>query len=159
MATLSIGRIIGESSARGYEGEIDVRAWSWEVGQEDVRDGSPVVGDLLITKALDKASAELVMLACDGRAVPEAVLTVLGRGISAETVLLRIRLQEVRIRSVSLVDNEEGQPMETIRLGFAEFTMEYIEQTAAGRPGATTFKSWRIADEPEATPEIPEESW
>jgi type VI secretion system secreted protein Hcp len=101
VATLRIGHILGESVTPGYEAEIDVRTWSWGVAHPEDLDQQPAILDLVMTKGVDKASPELVMLACSGRVVPEAVLTVPRGGRWTDLVMLRIRLSDVRVRSAA----------------------------------------------------------
>ena len=80
---IKLGDIQGESKDKKHMGETDVLAWSWGMSQSGTFHtgggggaGKVNVQDISLTKWVDKASAPLMLHCCNGKHIPECLLTV-----------------------------------------------------------------------------------
>lgn len=149
---LNLGDVGGESADSSHAGEIDVLAWSWGVSQSGSAHygagggtGKASVQDLSLTKWVDKASPELVKRCCNGKHIPEAVLTIRKAGEKPLEYLI-IKMKDVLIASVSTGGSGgEDRLTEQVSLNFAEIEVQYTEQKKDGTKGAAVKASYNIA--------------
>jgi len=117
---LKIGDIKGGAIKGGLipEGVIQIESWSW-TGSYDPKSG-PCISALVISKAWDRSSDDLIGAFSSGRVFPEAILAVTepvdGKG---EVLFLEMILQDVRIASYA-AQSGGGRPSESVALSFAE---------------------------------------
>ena len=77
---IKIGSLKGESKDDKHKDEIDVLAWSWGMSNSGsaqsgggAGSGKANVQDLSLTKYIDKCSPDLMLFACNGKHIDEAV--------------------------------------------------------------------------------------
>ena len=149
---IKIGDIEGESSDDTHAGEIDVLAWSWGMSQSGTTHSGPGGGagkvnvqDLSFTHYVDKASANLVKMCCNGKHIEEATLVVRKAGETPLEYLI-ITMKNGLIASVSTGGSGgEDRLTENVTLNFAEFKIEYVPQLADGSGDASVIAGWNIA--------------
>ncbi len=145
--------IEGESKDSKHKNEVDVLSWSWGASQSGSfhtagggGSGKVSVQDLSFTKYVDKSSTNLFLKCCDGKHIPNAVLTVRKAGESP-VEYLKITMEPVLVTSVSGGGSGgEDRITENITLNFAKVKVEYTEQKEDGAAGATDEKIWNIEE-------------
>jgi type VI secretion system secreted protein Hcp len=150
--TLKLKDIDGESKVSGYEGWIDVLAWSWGMSNASSfhhggggGSGKVNINDISITKYVDKASSKLMLKACDGTHIGEGTLSVRKAGGDKPVEYLKIKMTDLMVTSVQTGGTGgEDRLTENIGLCFAKVEVTYSEQDSkgVGKPG-TPF-AWDI---------------
>ena len=148
---LELKGIDGESKQKGFEGKIDVLAWSW--GESN--SGSAHVGggagagkanaqDLSITKWVDKATPNLFIQCANGKHIPSGKLTVRKAG-EKPMDYLTVELTDILISSYHTGGSGgEDRLTENVTFNFAKIKLEYAEQKQDGSKGTSTPKTWNI---------------
>ena len=147
------GAPTGETTVPDHPGEIDVLAWSWGVSNSGTTHigggggaGVANVGDLSLTKYVDKASPALMQGSVSGQHFDKAVLQVMRIVKGVRTDYIKITLTDVLVTSVSSGGSGgEDRLTENITLNFAKFTYEYFPTGDDGKPGASIPATWDIA--------------
>jgi type VI secretion system secreted protein Hcp len=149
---LKLSDVKGESVDSKHKDEIDILSWSWGMTQSGSMhqgggggSGKVSVHDLSVTKYVDKSSALLQLLCCNGKHLPEALLTVRKAG---ETALeyLKVSMKEVIISSISTGGTgADDRLTENVSLNFAEFKTSYTPQKSDGTGDAAVEHGWKIA--------------
>ena len=150
---IKIGDVKGESRDSTHKGEVDVLAWSWgcsNSGTAHVGGGAGAgkvnVQDLSLTKYVDVGSPSLILYCCNGKHLPEALLTVRKAGENA-LEYLKIKMTEVMVTSVSTGGSGgEDRLTENITLNFAKVEVEYTPQDEKGGKGDPVPVGWNIAE-------------
>lgn len=145
--------IEGESKDSVHKNEVDVLAWSWGMTQSGSfhtagggGSGKVNVQDLSFTKYVDKSSTNLALKCCNGKHIPNAVLTVRKAGESP-VEYLKITMEPVLVTSVSTGGSGgEDRITENITLNFAKVKVEYTDQDAAGAAGGSMEMIWNIEE-------------
>jgi type VI secretion system secreted protein Hcp len=135
-AFLRLDAIPGESTARGFEGQIDVSAFGWSVTNPAAPGGGGGAGrvsfqELSVTKAVDAASPPLFAAVAAGRHVRDAVLTVVTAGERPEAYL-RYCLRDVTVASLKQEASRAERPVETVTFRYGQFALAYGQQAADG---------------------------
>ena len=152
-AFLKLDGIDGESQDDGHKGEIDVLSWSWggaATGSFDIggggSSGKASFQDISVTKYYDKASPNLMKKLADGTHISEATLFARKAGGSSAMELLKIKLKDVIITSVSLGGSGgDDRYVENVSLAFAEFEVAYQAQKNDGsKDGGEVKAGWNI---------------
>ena len=149
---IKIGSFKGESRDKTHGGEIDVLAWSWGMSNSGSAHfgggggaGKVNVQDLSFTKWIDKTSPDLMLATCNGKHIPEAVLTVRKAGETPLEYLI-ITMQDVLVSAVSTGGSGgEDRLTENVTLNFARVKVNYTEQTPTGGAGDKPQMGWDIA--------------
>jgi type VI secretion system secreted protein Hcp len=130
----------GEAKTDGFADQIDVVAWSWGASQSGTMHigtgggaGKANVGDLSITKHVDKASPNLMQAVISGKQFEKATLTCRKAGGDAPVPYLTIEMAKVIITSASTggaggADNFT----ENVSLNFADYKQTYTPQKDDG---------------------------
>ena len=155
---LKIDDIEGESVDDVHAGEIDVLSWSWGMSQSGSTHTGPGGGagkvnvqDLSFTHYIDKSSANLMMLCCNGKHFEEATLVVRKAGEMPLEYLI-LTMKGGLISSVSTGGSGgEDRLTENITLNFSEFKTEYVPQMADGSGDASIIIGWNIAKNVDAS--------
>ena len=144
--------IKSESLGDKHKDEIDVMSWAWGLSNNSNTHmlhgggvGKVNVGDIQLTKMLDKASPELMLSICKGTHHGKVTLSCNKAGPNDKPVeYLKITMQEVVLSSLSDAGSYEGVPMENLGLNFAYFKVEYTPQKADGTADAVITQEWNI---------------
>ncbi|MEZ5277967.1 MAG: type VI secretion system tube protein Hcp [Opitutaceae bacterium] len=145
----------GESNVSGREGQSEVVAWSWSVVRANSDDsgstrtrGSAVVGDLMVTKLLDKASVKLIEACLQGKVYPTVTLTLDQPGAAGGLfTYLVIEMKGVLVSSFSVGQSEgEDRPTESVSMNFEEIKVTYSIQNSDGSSGGNVETTWKIEE-------------
>jgi type VI secretion system secreted protein Hcp len=141
---LKVAGVTGESSDADMKGQIDVVSWSW--GMESPIDsftGAPAgrtrVGEIHVTKRVDKASTTLMTFQGNNKEVDSASLIVRKAGKTPLTYF-QIDMQYVRITSLQ-ISSEGSELTERLVLRARHLTFTYTPQSALGAVGGGST-SW-----------------
>jgi len=148
---IKIGDIKGESKDHKHAEEIDVLAWSWGLSQSGSfgvgsggGSGKVSVQDISLTKYVDSSTTALVVAACKGTHIKQAVLTVRKAG-DTPLEYIKITLDGVLVSSLSTGGSGgEDRLTENLSLNFAKFKLEYTKQAEKGGKDATSTATWDV---------------
>jgi type VI secretion system secreted protein Hcp len=150
---MKINGIPGESKDDKHGNEIDVLAWSWGMSNSGsahvgggAGSGKVNVQDLSFTKYVDASSNALMLCACNGKHIPDALLTVRKAGENP-LEYIKITMKDVLVSSVSTGGSGgEDRLTENVTLNFAEVKFEYTKQGKTGAAdGGPMSMGWNIA--------------
>jgi type VI secretion system secreted protein Hcp len=150
---MKIKDVDGESADDKHAKSIDVLAWSWGMSNSGsahvgggAGSGKVAVQDLSFTKYVDASSNALMLFACNGKHVPEALLTVRKAG-EKPLEYIKITMSDVLISSVSTGGSGgEDRLTENVTLNFAKVKFEYTKQKKDGSAdGGPMAMTWDIA--------------
>ena len=155
---LKIDDIEGESVDDVHAGEIDILSWSWGMSQSGTTHSGPGGGagkvnvqDLSFTHYVDKSSANLMKMCCNGKHFEEATLVVRKAGEMPLEYMI-ITMKSGLISSVSTGGSGgEDRITENVTLNFSEFKTEYVPQMADGSGDASVIVGWNIANNVDAS--------
>ncbi len=155
---LKIDDIEGESVDDVHAGEIDVLSWSWGMSQSGSTHTGPGGGagkvnvqDLSFTHWIDKSSANLMKMCCNGKHFEEATLVVRKAGEMPLEYLI-LTMKAGLISSVSTGGSGgEDRLTENVTLNFSEFKTEYVPQMPDGSGDASIIVGWNIAKNVDAS--------
>jgi len=149
---LSLTGIPGESMIIEHEGQIDVLAWSWEVGNLGISVSGTsgraaartIVEPLVVRKYIDKASPLLILAALNGNIIQEAILYVRKSG-EYPLDYIKITMSNVLVSNVSNGgDSNIYRPTEDVKLVFFEVCYAYTPQKPDGAPDAEIVTCWDV---------------
>ena len=155
---LKIDDIEGESVDDVHAGEIDVLSWSWGMSQSGTTHSGPGGGagkvnvqDLSFIHYVDKSSANLMKMCCNGKHFEEATLVVRKSGeMPLEYMIITMKVG--LISSVSTGGSGgEDRITENVTLNFSEFKTEYVPQMADGSGDASVIVGWNIGKNVDAS--------
>lgn len=136
---IKMDTIPGNSEIKGFEGQIQIHSFSWDMQQTTSFShssgggaGKVNVGDLHFVHFVDKATPKLMIACCTGQHIKDAVLTCRKAGGDSAVDFFKITLQDVIVSSVSPVGTKDDMPSETITLAFADYKVEFQEQDNKG---------------------------
>ncbi|MBI5276023.1 MAG: type VI secretion system tube protein Hcp [Burkholderiales bacterium] len=137
---IKIDTIAGHSEVKGFEGQVQLESFSWNMQQTTSFGassgggaGKVNMGDLVFVHNVDKATPKLMIACCTGQHLKDAVLTCRKAGGDSAVDFLKITLTDVIVSSVAPAGTNTGDtPTESVSLAFAEFKVEYQEQDNKG---------------------------
>ena len=155
---MKIDDIEGESVDDVHAGEIDALSLRWGMSQSGSTHTGPGGGagkvnvqDLSFTHYVDKASANLMKMCCNGKHFEEATLVVRKAGEMPLEYMI-ITMKQGLISSVSAGGSGgEDRLTENVTLNFSEFKCEYVPQLADGSGDASLIIGWNIANNVDAS--------
>lgn len=142
--------IKGESSAAGYEGQIEVDNFSYGVTQPGgfsfAKGGTKVqsqLEDLSVSFRMCSASPKLMQYSASGKHLDKATLTSLKAAGDKAAKYLEINLTDVVVSSYhSGTSSNDDMPTETITLNFAKIDKEYFSTDNKGVATSAGKGSW-----------------
>lgn len=150
---IKIDTIPGQSEISGFEGQIQVENFSWEMSQTTSFGastgggaGKVKMGDLMFTHSVDKASPKLMLACCTGAHINEAVLTCRKAGGTSAVDFFKITLTDLIVSLVAPSGSNSGDtPNETVKLAFAQYKVEFQEQdNKGGKKGGPVISSFSV---------------
>ena len=150
---LKITDIKGESKNKGHENEIDIRSWSWGLAQTGTMAmgggggaGKVAVQNLNLTKHIDASSTDLALACCNGKHIPEAVLTCQKAG-GTPLPYIKITLTNVIVCNYNTGGHAQSEELftEQFSLNFEKVKMEYDTQNDKGAKGDHFQMGWDVA--------------
>ncbi len=149
---MKIDGVKGEAQDASHKDEIDIISWRWGMSQSGTRHTGPGgtggkvnVQDLTLVKHIDKATTDLMLFCCNGKAIKNAELTIRKAG---ETPLeyLKIKMTDCLISAVNAGGvGTDDRLNETVTINFAKVEVEYTPQRADGSGDAASTMGWDIA--------------
>jgi type VI secretion system secreted protein Hcp len=131
--------IPGESLDDHFKDHIEIRDWSWNVSNKlpEKRTGGDVatdltVGDIVIKKFCDKASANLMRYCALGKNISRGLIFCRKLQGEKHVVYLIIELRDVKISDVTVNVAEENAIHEDVSLNMAQFFVTYRRQNEGG---------------------------
>jgi type VI secretion system secreted protein Hcp len=153
-AYLQIEGVPGESTASGYEEQIEIISYSHEVSQPTAAAASTAGGattgrcehgDFSVTKEIDKASPILAQKCSEGSHISEIVLTLCRAGGESSVPFMEYKLSNVVVSRVSPGGNKVDLPLEEIDFNYGRIEWVYTQQRRAdGGGGGNTTGSWNL---------------
>ena len=148
---LEISGVEGESVIAGHEGKIDLVNWNWNLNQSGSMHigggggaGKVDVGDIMITKYVDKSTPDLIRACCNGNHFDEAILLVRKAG-TEPLDYMRITMTKVMITNYSADGAAGGDSlMENLALNFAKCQVDYTPQKEDGTGDAEVTFIWNV---------------
>ena len=140
---LKLDGIKGESQDHKHKDEIHIESFSWGMNQTGAHGtgggggaGKVAVHDISITKHVDKSSPALMLACCNGKHIPNGLITVRKAG-EKPLEYMKIKLQDILISGVQEAGHGGDTLTENVTINFAKFHVEYQEQNAdgSGKPG------------------------
>lgn len=139
---LKIDGIPGMSEVKGFEGQIPVSSFNWQMNQTTSFGkatgggaGRAHVGDISFVHEIDKATPKLMLACCLGTHIKSAAFTFRNAGGESAVDFFKVTLTDVVISAVSPTGVSNGDSAtESVSIAFAEYKVEYQEQDNAGKP-------------------------
>ena len=136
-AYIQIDGIKGESTAKGYEGWIEVGSVQWGVGRAisspaggNREASAPSISEITLTKTLDSTSPALFLRAVSGIfniATVKLHLVTPSGSTNTNTVFYKLTLSDVLVSSQSnSASAGDDRPQESISLNFSKIEVEYL---------------------------------
>jgi len=139
---LKLTGVKGESTDEKHKDEIDVLSWSWgtSTGTGKTKRGTiapQCIQDLALTKHVDSASPQLIMLGVKGEIAKEGILTMRKAGEKFSQEFLTLKMTDVMVTSYQTggVAGNESQLMDQVVLTFSSISGEYRPQNSDGSLG------------------------
>jgi type VI secretion system secreted protein Hcp len=153
-AYLKIDGVPGESSAKGFEQQIEIQSFSHNVHQSTDISASSTGGattgrtthsDFSITKAVDLASPVLLQRCCEGMHIPSLTLTLVRSGGDTKVPFMVYTLTNLVVSDVSYSGSTDGLPYESVSFNYGKIEWVYTQQKrAGGGGGGNTTGSWNL---------------
>ncbi|MBD8119777.1 type VI secretion system tube protein Hcp [Pseudomonas lutea] len=152
---LKLGDVKGESKDSVHKEEIDIYTFQWSMLQSGSMHqgggggaGKVSIGNLCLTKPLDKSSPNLMMACSSGKHYPEATLTLRKAGGTSPVEYTIITLKEVMVASYETgAGTSEEVIKERIALNFGKVEVSYQPQKADGtKDGGPVKYGWNIRE-------------
>jgi type VI secretion system secreted protein Hcp len=127
---LQVDGVDGPATAKGFEKQIPVQAYSWGVTSTGSTTtgggggaGKTTPGPFVVTIASSIASPPLLLACCTGKHFAKATLRGVRTGAKGKpTQYLTITLTEVLISSLQQSEGSGGAPLDIVSLAFARVT-------------------------------------
>ena len=152
---VKIGDIQGESKDAGHKNWIELRSISQELlrpmkagaGGAMRHRASVDVGDVIMTKVVDKSSARLMEAVCKGTNYPEVQLDLCTSSEGQKrTPYMRFTLKDARVTRYTIGGSTEdgAVPMETIAINFREIRWTYDVLDDQNRSRGKVEATWNV---------------
>jgi type VI secretion system secreted protein Hcp len=149
---LKLDGIDGESQDDAHKDEIQCSSITWGVsnaGSGGFGTGSgsskSAVGDIHITKLVDKSSPNLLKACCTGQTIGSAVVTMRKAGGDSPVEYSVYKLDEVFVSSFNTSAHDGGGiGQESLSLNFSKINFVYTPQKADGTPDSTSEMTYDI---------------
>jgi len=149
------GMIQGESVDKGHAGWIEISSFQWGVGRGTQTGGGGSCGggagtrggggagkvalsEIVITKKVDKSSANLQLALASGTHFKDASIELAKpSGDGHTTVYYRVTMNDLYVSSdhVATGGGGSGVPVESLTLNFSKIVIEYAQQKPDGSAG------------------------
>lgn len=138
---IKLDTVDGESNLKGFDGYIDIDSYSLDFHQSGSfhrggggGGGGVAVGDLMLTKKLDKSSADLMRKVCLGKHYSNVELEVLKNTGEGLVQYYKITLTDAIVSSYNVGGSADGADaiQESFSLNFRKIATEYHMQGADG---------------------------
>ena len=145
---VKIDGVAGESTAPGYEGDIDVRSLVWKTSEKKVSPLSNAkkranISEVSFIKKMDSSSTDLFKYVSTGKTIPKAEI-VMRKAEEDPFEYLTIFMKNIIITSVEVFSSAAGLPLEEkVTLEFAEVKVKYQPQNDDGSLKPEINMEWK----------------
>ena len=146
---LKVDNIIGESMVKDYVGWSEINEVTFGMGipkggatGQSRRRGTVKVGDIMVTKHIDKASPLLAEALTKGRVFPSATIVFETGG----SPYVKYQLKNVMVTSYSFSGSNEDTPEETYSFNFEEIKVIYTEYDNTGDVKETVEYEYKVEE-------------
>jgi type VI secretion system secreted protein Hcp len=147
---LKVDGIQGESTDAKHQGEIEVLAFSWGVGQAGSAStgsgggaGKAVFDDLLVVARTSKASPLLWLACANGTHIKTAVLTARKAGKPPQE-FLTIVITDALVSSYEVDGSDEEHPLDQVSFSYAKVETHYTPADKTGKPQPSVSAGWDL---------------
>jgi type VI secretion system secreted protein Hcp len=147
----SSGLIPGDSTAPGYESQIDVKAFSFGVSNTGTGSASGGAGagkatfqDFRIHKLYDRSSPQLFADVASGKHLVTATLTFVSRGANPQPFLV-YTFSDLLVSDYEQGGTAEPPLLENVAFDFAKVTVTYTPQLPGGQTAPPVTTGWNVA--------------
>jgi type VI secretion system secreted protein Hcp len=137
-------KIKGESTAKGFEGKIEIFSFSWGAsapvtigsGSGGVSGGKVSISSFNVMKKTDKASALCFLACCTGDHIEKVIVTMRKAGGTAgQLPFLKYTFTTCMVESIQWSGSTGGDdsPTESMSLAFGKCEIEYSMQDKTGK--------------------------
>jgi type VI secretion system secreted protein Hcp len=154
-AFLKFDGVPGESTAKGFEEQIEIDSWSMnahnnrEMGTSGRRTtGSASMGPLSVQKKLDKASGLVLSKLLKSEVVPEAVLSITRQLDGAKETYYKVTLTNCFVKSYSIAGSggDYDDASENLEIAYEKATWGYTGQDAKGAVGGEAEYEYSVVE-------------
>lgn len=145
---LNAGGIPGDAVDKGFEGMIEIQAFSWGAVNASATantarlSSKPEVADVVISKKFDVSSPTFMMKLLKGEAIPSMLLIVVKNDLKTGLVrLMEVELTNVFVSSLQQSDSAGGDP---VPYESVSFNYQKIKLTHLGADGKKTSFEWSV---------------
>jgi type VI secretion system secreted protein Hcp len=136
VTTKRAGKLKGECTAAGHQGDIGLIGWSWGVSASTAIGSTTatsrrVYKHLVCTKGVDATSTGLLSALATNDEVKEAKLTMRKAGGEALDYFT-MTLGKARVVAIDIDVGADGRPVERIEIAFSTIEVQYKQQQGAG---------------------------
>ena len=150
-AFMKIGKALGESKQKPWDGWIELQAWDWEVEAETswtkgggASVGKPAPGKMSWEHTWDKSSHVLLGYICTGTAFEDIYLVMnKSTGKAGRQPFFKVEMKEAFITKVNQSATEEGNVLQKVEMVFKSIGIMYYQQGVGALTYANEF-SWDI---------------
>jgi len=143
--------VSGECDHQGHEDEIDILSSSYGIEHRPAgssRRNALDIGEVVLTKYLDKSSPKLHEACCEYTKFGSAVLTFVRMAGDSEQEFLKMTMEDVVVTSLTQsVGPRDEQMLEQLSLRFERIVIEYTEYDDQGKPLGVVSTTWPPDDE------------
>lgn len=145
-------KISGESKIQGFTDQIELLSYSHSVAMPMTHDvsntkrtaGTAMVGEIAITKYLDKSTPVFNQHCCMGTDLGTVIITLVQNDGAAVIPLMTYTLSNVLVSSISVGGGGGGIPTESISLNFSKIQWDYHQQKTEGSEGGKVPAVWDL---------------
>ena len=138
---LQLEGIPGESTAVGFENQIELQDFGFDVGKS--KDKPASFSEFDVAKQLDKASPELMLRTANGATIASARIRFTQPTAEGQVVFLRYCLTGVRITGFSQSSGGD-RPSESVSLNYGTIVQSYTQQDPGGGQGTVFSSGWNL---------------
>jgi type VI secretion system secreted protein Hcp len=148
---LHVPGLIGEATANGFEGDLEVLEWSWGIensvnigsGSGGAGPGKAIFDSLTLTRNMDSANPGLMQRVANGAHFDEMVLTGVIPGEGGTSIRYVVTMDTVVVTKVELSGvGGAALPTETVALEFGAVTIDYYGIGPDGKPSPAPKSSF-----------------
>lgn len=153
-AFLKIDGVDGESTRKGFAGQIELASFSWgasnptTIGSMGAGGGAgkATISSFNCLKATDKASPVLFQACCQGKHFPKATVTLNKAGGDDAVNYLVYEFEKVFVDSIQWSGSSGGddRPTESLSITFGKVTISYTPQSDTGAKAGPVRGSWDL---------------
>ena len=144
----------GESKTKDHLNEIELLSFSHNVAMPMTGDpsntkrtsGTAMVGEMVVSKLLDKATPVLNQKCCQGQDLGETTVTLYQNDQGTVIPLMTYTMTNCLVSSVSIGGSAGGGiPVETVTINFTKLKWDYKAQKSEGAQEGTASAVWDLA--------------